>query len=162
MKPKDFRNQVDEPLLDRVDREILTLLQHDARCTNREAARRVGIAESTCSARIRRLESIGAIRGYRTVINPKVLGIGLEALIAVQLVRHTAEAISAFWQHAEQLDEASHVYHLTGTNDFMMHLLIRDVEHLRDLTTDTITTWPEIARFQTSIVFEHRDSPLSG
>lgn len=119
----------------------------------------MGIAESTCSARLRRLESIGAIRGYRMIVNPKVLGIDLQALVSVQLVRHTADAISAFWHHAENLAEAAHLYHITGTNDFVMHLLVRDVEHLRDLTTYTITTWPEIARVQTSIVFEHRDGP---
>lgn len=157
MEPKYSRNQPIPLVLDRVDREIVALLRKDARRTNREIARRVGIAESTCSVRVRRLESSGAIRGYRTVVDPRVLDIGLEAIVTVQLVRHTAEAIAAFWHHAEQLGEAAHIYHLTGLNDFIIHLLVRNTEHLRDLTTGTITTWPEVARLQTSIVFEHRE-----
>lgn len=158
MKSKDFPYGSALPVLDRVDREILALLQQDARRSNREIARKVGIAESTCSTRVRRLETDGAIRGYRTVIDPRVLDIGIEALVSAQLVRHTADAIAAFWAHAEQLDEAAHIYHLTGQNDFLIHLFLRDSDHLRNLTTGTITTWPEVSRIHTSIVFEHRDT----
>ena len=142
--------------LDRTDREIIALLQENSRRSNREIAALVGIAESTCSVRVRRLETSGVITGYHAAINPAVLGVGLEAMLAVRLVRHTSEAIGAFWGHTSELPEATGVFHLTGPNDFLVHLLLTDANHLREVTSTVITAWPEVAHLETSVVFEHR------
>lgn len=143
-------------LLDRIDREIVALLQENSRRSNREIAGMVGIAESTCSVRVRRLETTGVIAGYHAVVDPTVFGVGLEAMLAVRLVRHTSEAINAFWAHTEQLPEATGVFHVTGPNDFLVHLLLKDANHLRDVTSTVITSWAEVAHLETSVVFEHR------
>lgn len=144
-----------EPL-DRIDREMIALVRQNSRRSNREIARLVGLAESTCSGRLRRLEEIGAITGYHATVDPGSMGLHLEAILAARLVRHNKESIDAFWGHTGELTEVTSVFHLTGPNDFLVHLVVRDTEHLRDLTTTLVTTWPEVDRIETSVVFEHR------
>ena len=75
---------------DRIDREILAHLQHDARISNKVLAARVGLAPSSCLARVRRLEESGAILGYHADVDPRVHGVTLEALVAVRLAVHAA------------------------------------------------------------------------
>ena len=69
--------------MDRIDREILAHLQHDARISNKELAAKVGLAPSSCLARVRRLQRSGAILGYHAEVDPRVYGVTLEALVAV-------------------------------------------------------------------------------
>lgn len=148
--------------LDRTDHEIVALLQQDARRTNREIAALVQIAESTCSTRIRRLEDEGAIQGYHALISPSTLGVGMQAMVEVQLKQHSDNAIALFWDHSAELTEAIGVYHVTGPYDFLVHLMVADAEHLRTATTTQMAAWREVDRVQTSVVFEHRSSlPIS-
>ena len=76
------------PSLDRTDRAIAQLLQENARLSNKEIAATVGVAQSTCSERIRRLENSGVFKGFHADVDPGVLGVGLQAMIAVRLHRH--------------------------------------------------------------------------
>ena len=72
--------------LDRIDYEILALLQNNARISNKEIARKVGLAASTCLVRIRLLLSSGVISGFHADISPMSLGVGIQAMIAVRLM----------------------------------------------------------------------------
>jgi DNA-binding Lrp family transcriptional regulator len=147
--------------LDRTDHRIIELLQQNSRRSNKEIAATVGIADSTLSARLRRLEDTGVVQGYRADINPVSLGIGLQAIIAVRLHHHTREAIGAFWAHTHDLPEAIRVFHITGRNDFLVHAVVADISHLQTLTTDILTSWPEIAHLETSIVYDqHQQGAL--
>ncbi len=141
--------------LDRTDRRIVALLQDNARTSNKELAARVGIAPSTCSERVRRLESSGVFRGYHADVDPQVLGIGLEAMIAVRLRRHTAGEVDGFRQHAAGMPEVLSVSHVTGANDFLVHVVVRDADHLRDLAVVGFTTLPEVEHIETALIFEH-------
>ncbi len=120
------------PMLDRTDRAIVGLLQHNARLSNKEIAAQVGIAQSTCSERIRRLETTGVFRGFHADIDPTVVGVGLQAMIAVRLHRHETTQVARFRKYAEQLPEVVAFYHMAGTNDFLVHVVVRDSDHLRE------------------------------
>ena len=141
--------------LDRTDRAIVALLQENARLSNKEIAGRVGIAQSTCSERIRRLEQAGAFRGFHADVHPAVVGVGLQAMIAVRLHRHETTQVARFRQYAEQLPEVVAFYHMAGTNDFLVHVVVRDSDHLRDIAMGAFTAQPEVAHIETSIIFEH-------
>jgi len=82
----------DIPQLDRTDRAIIGLLQHNARLSNKELAAGAGIAPSTCSERMRRLEMLGVFSGFHAAVDPRVMGIGLQAMIAIRLRRHSADS----------------------------------------------------------------------
>ena len=141
--------------LDRIDSAILAELQNNARLSNKELAARVGLAPSSCLERVRRLEASGALRGYHAEVDPAALGIGLEALISVRLHQHSRDLVEAF--RADILDdpEVVEVYHLAGATDFLVHVMVRDPAHLRNLAMDRISSRAEVAHLETALVFEH-------
>ncbi len=140
--------------LDRTDRAIVGLLQENARLSNKVIANTVGIAQSTCSERIRRLEADGVFRGFHADVNPAALGIGLQAMIAVRLNHHETGQVERFRRHAQQLEEVVAFYHMSGGNDYLVHAVVRDSDHLRDLAMDEFSAHPEVAHIETSLIFE--------
>lgn len=143
------------PMLDRTDHAIIAILQQDARLSNKELAARVGIAPSTCSERMRRLEADGVFTGFHARVDPAALDIGLQAMIAVRLRRHAAEEVDAFRQHAARMSEVISISHVTGPNDFLVHVGVRDADHLRDLAVSGFTTMREVDHIETALIFEH-------
>lgn len=139
--------------VDRIDREILGLLAKDARMTNKELAETVGLSQSACLERVRRLTDKGAIRGAHADVDPAAFGIGLQALVAVQLERHTRAAVVRFEERAIALPQVVALYHTTGRNDYVAHAVAKDMENLRDFTLDAITSLPDVGRVETSLVF---------
>lgn len=146
--------------LDRIDCDILNLLQKDGRLSNKELASAVGLAPSSCLTRVQRLRSGGVLRGAHAEVDPAAMGVGLQALIAVQLRQHSRAQVKAFWKHALGLPEVLAVFHVAGTHDFQVHVAVRDAHHLRDLAMDAFTTRSEVAHIQTSLIFEWAKSAL--
>jgi DNA-binding Lrp family transcriptional regulator len=105
---------------------------------------------------MRRLEAVGAISGYHAAVEPRALGIGLQAMVRVTLIRHTNEEIGRFWEHIRTVPEVVNTFHMTGDTDFMVQVAVRDSEHLQEVATTTITSWPEVGRIRTAIIFGSR------
>jgi len=141
--------------LDRIDYEILTLLRNNARISNKEIARKVGLAPSTCLVRIRVLQSSGVISGFHAEIDPVNLGVGIQAMIAVRLLRHFKPDVEAFRSHALNLPEVVQLYHVAGQIDFLVHVWARNSDHLRDLAMTAFTSRKEVAHIETELIFEH-------
>jgi DNA-binding Lrp family transcriptional regulator len=144
-----------EPSLDRIDFEILAALQKDARLSNKELAAHVGLAPSTCLVRVRRLVEAKVLRGFHADIDPAALGVGLMAIISVRLTRHSHDAFDAFREHVLSLPEVVSVYHLAGAVDFLIHVALRDVDHLRALVVEGFTRRAEVAHLETQVLFEY-------
>lgn len=147
------------PTLSRIDVAILGALQNDARLSNKELAARVGLAPSSCLERVRRLRETGVLTGFRARIDPRALGIAMQALVFVRLARHSRRQVKAFREHALSLSEAIGLYHVAGQHDFIVHVGVRDANHLRDLALDAFTSRPEVARIETHLIFEHTATP---
>lgn len=145
--------------LDRTDCDIVHHLQNNARLSNKELAAAVGVAPSTCLERVRRLAADGVLRGYHADVDPRAIGVGLQAMIAVRLGKHARAGVEAFQAHALALPEVVQVYHTTGAKDFLVHVAVRDAEHLRDLALTAFTERPEVVHIETALVFAHHRSP---
>lgn len=145
--------------LDRTDRTIVALMQENARRSNKELAAAVGIAASTCSERVRRLEDAGVLRGYTATVDPAALGITMHAMLAVRLRRHSASEVDTFREHVMAMPEVVQVSHVTGRNDFLVQVVVRDAAHLRDLAVSGFTSLPEVAHLETSLIFDHVVKP---
>jgi len=141
--------------LDRIDHEILTHLQNNARLSNKELAAAVGLAPSSCASRVQRLRAEGVLGAAHTWVAPEAMGIGLQALVAVRLRQHSRKHVKDFWKHAMSLREVLAVFHLSGGQDFLVHVAVRDSAHLRDLALDAFTARPEVAQIETSLLFDH-------
>jgi DNA-binding Lrp family transcriptional regulator len=141
--------------LDRIDYEIVRLLRNNARLSNKQLAEKVGLAPSSCLVRTRQLQQSGVLTGFKAEVNPAALGVGLQAMISVRLKRHFKPDIEAFRQHALELPEVVRFYHVAGPIDFLIHVWVRDSEHLRDLAITAITAREEVSHIETELIFEH-------
>lgn len=141
--------------LDRIDLAILAELQNDARLSNKELAARVGLAPSSCLERVRRLHDGAVVRGHHADVDPAALGVALEALVSIQLARHSADVVDAFRRRALSREEVVSVYYLAGATDFLVHVAVRDPVHLRDLVLDAFSARDDVARVETSLIFDH-------
>lgn len=145
--------------LDRTDRRLVQLLSEDARRSNKELASAADIAPSTCSERVQRLRDDGVFRGFHADVDPTVMGIGLQALVLIRLRRHAEDEVQRFWEHASAMEEVMAIYHVSGANDFLCHVVVADPDHLRRVAVSGFTTLPEVAHIETSLIFEHRSKP---
>jgi len=145
--------------LDRTDFKILAALQNDARISNKELARRVHLAPSSCLERVRRLRSQGTLLGFHAAVNPAALGIGLEALVSIRIQGHSRAHFEQFQAHILARPETASLFHLAGANDFIVHVVVRDAAHLRELALDAFSTRPEVEHMETALIFEHTQNP---
>lgn len=141
--------------LDRIDRQLLALLQNDARRTNKELAAAVGLAPSTCLGRVQRLERDGVLRGFHADVDPAALGVGIEAMVALRLARLDGGSHDALWSHLREREEVLDVFHVSGGEDLLVHVVARDTVHLRELVMDDLANRDEVGHVQTSLIFEH-------
>ena len=111
--------------LDRTDFDILDALQNDARLSNKQLASRIGLAPSSCLERVRRLREGGVLGEAHAEVNPEVMGIGLQAMVAVRIQQQSRQVIESFHTHMLALPEVQVVYHLSGANDFLLHVAVR-------------------------------------
>ena len=144
---------------DKIDLHILRELRHNARIPNKVLASRVGIAPSTCITRVRRLVDAGAISGFYAEFNPKGVGVGAQAMICLRMTRHDRDDIDSFRAHVLARDEVVSFYHVSGDDDFMLHVAVRDVEHLREFIINNLSARPEIVHIETRLIFEERRNP---
>ncbi|MEU6587635.1 Lrp/AsnC family transcriptional regulator [Streptomyces sp. NPDC046881] len=140
--------------MDELDSEIVRLLQTDARRSNRDLARQLGIAPSTCLERVRALHRRGVIRGYHADIDPAALNRGVQALVSVQVRPLSRTVIDGFKAFAAQLPEVLHVFVLSGGDDFLLHVAVQDLDRLHAFLTDRLSKRGEVTGFRTSVVFQ--------
>jgi DNA-binding Lrp family transcriptional regulator len=148
-----------QPVLDPVDRAILEALSEDARIPNSRLAERLGIAPSTCLARVRALRQSGVLRGFHADIDLAALGRPLQAMIAVRLTVHAREQIDAFTRVVRELPGVLSVFHLAGATDYLVWVAAADAQDLREFVVDHLATHPSVAHAETSLIYEHRRGP---
>jgi DNA-binding Lrp family transcriptional regulator len=146
--------------LDRSDRAIVAALQNDARLTNKELAARVGVAPSTCLDRVRALRVRGVLKGFHADVERRALGRGLEAIVAVRIRPHSRAYVDAFWADALAMPEVVQVFHVTGADDFLLHVAVADTNALRDFVLDRLTVRPEVGHVESRVVYAQGRRPV--
>jgi DNA-binding Lrp family transcriptional regulator len=144
--------------LDAVDHALLRELQNDARQTNKALAEKVGVAPSTCLERVRELHARGVITGFRAEVDPAAVGRPMEAILSIQQRGSHREGTELLLEETARLPETVRVMALTGTTDFIIHVAVRDMNHLRDFVWALIER-PEVGRVQSSLVFARVEGP---
>jgi DNA-binding Lrp family transcriptional regulator len=140
--------------LDAIDLAMLAELERNGRLTNAALAARVGIAESTCTQRLRSLRDRGVIRRFRADIDPAALGLTLQALITVRLGTHGREQIRGFEQRVRTLPSVLTAFHVAGADDYLLHVAVESAAALRELVLEHLTTHPHVRHVETQLVFE--------
>ena len=136
---------------DRIDRQILDLLQEDGRMTNVDLAERVGLTAPPCLRRVRALEEQGAIRGYHASLDPATLGYPITVFAMVSL-RSQAEAdLAAFEGHISEIPEVRECHMLNGEIDFILKIVATDLKSFQEILTSRLTTAPNVTSVKTSL-----------
>ena len=125
--------------MDDIDAAIVAHLQTEARQTNRELARAVGIAPSTCLERVRSLRERGIITGFHAEVDLAALNRGVQALLHVQVRPLSRTVIEGFKAYAMTLPEVLSVFVVAGGDDFLVHVGVPDVDSLHAFLMDRFT-----------------------
>ncbi|MEM6292827.1 MAG: Lrp/AsnC family transcriptional regulator [Myxococcota bacterium] len=146
--------------LDRIDHQIVDLLQADARMTNRELARRIQLAPSTALTRVQRLIDGGVLTGFGARVDPAALGLNLEVVVFVQLRSHDRSDSRAFIDEVLDRPEVVQLFYVGGAQDLVVHVVVRDTDDLRRVVLEGIASHPLVSHIETNLVFEHRRRPI--
>lgn len=141
--------------MDEVDSAIVRALQRDARQTNRDLARAVGIAPSTCLERVRLLRERGVITGYHAEVRLPDLNRHVQALLSVQVRPLSRPVIEGFKAYVAGLPEVLSVFVVAGGDDFLVHVAVPSVDALHAFLMDRFTDRREIVGFRSSVIYQH-------
>ena len=136
---------------DRIDRQILKLLQDDGRMTNVDLAERVGLTAPPCLRRVRALEEAGAIRGYHADLDPARLGFPITVFAMVSLRSQAERDLAAFEDHVAAIPEIRECHMLNGEIDFILKIVASDLESFQRILTTHLTPAPNVASVKTSL-----------
>jgi DNA-binding Lrp family transcriptional regulator len=141
--------------VDELDSAIIRHLQTDARQTNRDLARAVGIAPSTCLERVRVLRDRGIITGYHAEISLAALNRHVQALLHVQIRPLSRSVIEGFKTYVTALPEVVSVFVVAGGDDFLVHVAVPSVDSLHAFLMDKFSKRREIVGFRSSVIYQH-------
>ena len=138
-------------VFDRIDRQILDLLQDDGRMTNVDLAERVGLTAPPCLRRVRALEEAGAIRGYHAELDPATLGYPITVFAMVSLKSQAEADLAEFERHVATIPEIRECHMLNGEIDFILKIVASDLKSFQEILTTHLTPAPNVASVKTSL-----------
>lgn len=139
--------------MDIKDRQIIRELQKDGRLTNQELAARVSLSPSPCLRRLRHLEETGIIKGYTAVVDQKAFGLPVTCFVRVRLVQHSKEGVKAFEDAIELIEEVQDCYLMTGDCDYLLKIIVKDLEAYETLVRTRIHQIAGVASMDTGFAY---------
>ncbi len=140
--------------LDATDLLLLRNLQADAKLTNVELAERVQLSPSPCLARVRALENSKVIQRYVTLLNPLSLGLGVSVFIQISLETQVRGALETFEAAIRKRPEVMECYLMTGDADYLLRVVVPDVQALERFVVSELTNIPSISRIRSSFALK--------
>lgn len=122
--------------IDVLNAKILKCLQENARLSNAEIGRRVGISSPAVSERIKKMEDMGVIEGYNTIVSPFEVGYQLKAIITL---RAFMGKLKPFLEKVKTFDEVINCYRITGDENIVMEVVLKSNKHLETFIDQLIT-----------------------
>lgn len=136
--------------LDELDRRILERLQRDARISNADLAKEVGLSPSPCLRRVRELERSGVIRRHVTLLDPSRVGLPLSVFVQVTLERQVERALDVFERAMLDRPEVMECYLMTGDSDYLLRVVVADVTAYEAFLKNHLTRVPGVASIKSS------------
>ena len=130
--------------LDSTDRKLLSLLQSDSKQTNKELSLKLNLSVTAVYERIKKLEREGIIDKYVVLVNRSKVEKGFVVFCHLKLVQHTKEFISKFESEVVQLKEVLECHHVSGDYDYILKIVVKDMEAYREFLVTKLTTLEHI------------------
>lgn len=138
--------------LDKIDFKILKILQENGRITNIQLSNEIGLSPAPTLERVRKLENAGYIKSYHAIVDAESLGLGVKTFIQVSLNWHKNDAINSFITQINNIDEVVECHHVTGSADFILKVLVKDINSYERLILDKLSKIEEIGHLQTMMI----------
>ena len=141
-------------MVDATDWKILSLLQEDARITNLELSRAIGLSPSPCLARVRALEKAGYINRYVSLLDSLKVGLKVSVFINVALERQVEKALELFEASIEARPEVMECYLMTGESDYLLRVVVTDIQALEDFILNFLSKIPGVGNIKSSFALK--------
>lgn len=140
--------------LDSIDKAILRELQNDGSISNLDLSKKIGLSPSACLARTRNLVETGVIKKFATIVDEKMLGMEVMAFSLINLSPLNRETIHSFLEEVNRLPQVQECYTLTGSHDFLLKIVAKDLKSYKDFIIDQLMQNTTISRVETSMVMD--------
>ncbi|MFP6561741.1 Lrp/AsnC family transcriptional regulator [Paraburkholderia sp. B3] len=137
--------------IDKLDRAILRALQTDARISNARLAETVGLSETPCARRLKRLEQDGYIERYRTVLSRRALGFGVVAFVYVRFAQHDRTLADRFEREVCAIERILSCHNVSGTADYILQIVARDLDDYGTFMRDQLRGLPGVTAVESAL-----------
>ncbi|WP_368487961.1 Lrp/AsnC family transcriptional regulator [Clostridium sp. BJN0013] len=139
-------------ILDNTDKAILRELQEDDSISNLDLSKKIGLSPSACLARTKNLVETGTIKKFATIIDEKKLGMEVLAFVLVNITPLNRQTIHSFLEDVNRFPQIQECYTLTGSHDYLLKIIAKDMESYRDFIIDSLMQNTTISNVETSMV----------
>lgn len=138
--------------LDKTDLKILKELQIDGRISNLDLAQKVGLSATPTFERVKKLEKAKIIKSYHAELNVESLGLGIQTFMLVSLAQTRGNSVPNFIKQIDEIPEIIECYHVTGSSDYVLKIMVTDIAAYENLAMDKIRNISEIANVTTMVI----------
>lgn len=138
--------------LDQIDRKVLEKLQSNAKITNAQLSKDIGLSPAPTLERVKKLEQSGIIKSYHAHLDPQKVGLGVTTFVQVTLVGHKKSTTEKFVEKIELIPEVIECHHITGSGDFLLKVISKDIASYQSLILEKINEIEEVASTQTMVI----------
>ena len=140
--------------LDDYDRNILRALQQNADYSMAELGTMIGLSHTPCWRRLKRLEAEGIIRGKVTLLDPKLLNLGVTVHAYITIKTHEGSALEDFEASVQGIPEVVECYSTSGDKDYVLRVVVESVEHYEKLMKETLIHLPNIGSINSAFALK--------
>lgn len=138
--------------LDEIDKHLLRLIQNDSKQTNKELSNSLKLSVTAVYERIKKLEREGVITGYVALIDKKMVGKSFVTFCSIKLVQHSKDYVIKFEKEVAKLEEVLECYHISGDYDYLLKVLVADMDEFREFMVKKLTKISHIGSTQSAFM----------
>jgi Lrp/AsnC family leucine-responsive transcriptional regulator len=126
-------------ILDSIDKQLLVLLQKDCKQTNKELSNKLNLSVTAIYERIKKLEKEGIINKYVALLKNEKIEKAFVAFCHIKLIQHSQEYVVKFEREVANLSEVLECYHISGDYDYLLKVIVKDMEAFREFMVNKLT-----------------------
>ncbi len=137
--------------LDRVDHQLLNLLQYNAKVTNAYLSQKIGLSQAAVFERVRKLENAGYIKNYYAQVDSAKAGLLMTFFVQISLASSKKDCVDAFLDKVENLGEVIECHHITGSGNFLLKIVTQDLTSFQTLIMDEMSSLTDITNIESMV-----------
>lgn len=138
--------------LDKIDRKILDILQSNAKITNAQLSKEIGLSPAPTLERVKKLENSGIIKSYHAKLDTDKIGMGVSTFVYATLKGHNKQNIEVFIDAISKIEEIIECHHVTGSGDFVLKVIAQDISSYQKLMLEKVSDISVVDNLQSMVI----------